>query len=96
MKLLDLITNLQEIRADKHNTMRMQLLKSRLWETEQNQKCKNKSNIYFQIKKPLWRRKWQSSSLAWEIPWTEEPGGLLSMGSQTSHTQLSDGNNNKS
>ena len=23
-----------------------------------------------------------SSFLAWEIPWTEEPGGLLSMGSQ--------------
>ena len=22
-----------------------------------------------------------SSMLAWEIPWTEEPGGLLSMGS---------------
>ena len=23
-----------------------------------------------------------SSTLAWEIPWTEEPGGLQSMGSQ--------------
>ena len=23
-----------------------------------------------------------SSTLAWKIPWTEEPGGLLSMGSQ--------------
>ena len=23
-----------------------------------------------------------SSILAWEIPWTEEPGGLYSMGSQ--------------
>ena len=23
-----------------------------------------------------------SSSLAWRIPWTEEPGGLQSMGSQ--------------
>ena len=22
------------------------------------------------------------SSIAWEIPWTEEPGGLLSMGFQ--------------
>ena len=36
-----------------------------------------------------------SSILAWEIPWTEEPGGLQSMGSQESdtteyvaHTQL--------
>ena len=24
----------------------------------------------------------QSSTLAWEIPWTEEPGGLQSIGSQ--------------
>ena len=30
-----------------------------------------------------------SSVLAWRIPWTEEPGGLQSMGSQ-SRTQLSD------
>ena len=27
-----------------------------------------------------------SSILAWEIPWTEEPGGLQSMGSQKSQT----------
>ena len=31
----------------------------------------------------------ESSILAWRIPWTEEPGGLQSMGSQ-SQTQLSD------
>ena len=31
-----------------------------------------------------------SSILAWEIPWTEEPGGPQSMGSQKSQTQLSD------
>ena len=24
-----------------------------------------------------------SSTLSWQIPWTEEPGGLQSMGSQT-------------
>ena len=30
-----------------------------------------------------------SSALAWRIPWTEEPGGLQSMGSQ-SRTRLSD------
>ena len=30
-----------------------------------------------------------SSIPAWEIPWTEEPGGLQSMGSQ-SQTRLSD------
>ena len=31
-----------------------------------------------------------SSILAWEIPWTEEPGGLQSLGSQKSCTRLSD------
>ena len=31
-----------------------------------------------------------SSILAWEIPRTEEPGGLQFMGSQKSQTQLSD------
>ena len=30
----------------------------------------------------------QSSILAWRIPWTEDPGGLQSMGSQ-SQTRLS-------
>ena len=30
-----------------------------------------------------------SSILAWEIPWTEEPGGLQSTGLQKSLTQLS-------
>ena len=32
----------------------------------------------------------QSSILAWKIPWTEEPGGLQSVGSQKHWTQLSD------
>ena len=31
-----------------------------------------------------------SSILAWRIPWTEEPGGLWSTGSQKNWTQLSD------
>ena len=31
-----------------------------------------------------------SSILAWEMPWTEEPGGLQSMGLQKNWTQLSD------
>ena len=31
-----------------------------------------------------------SSIPAWEIPWTVEPGGLQSMRSQKSWTQLSD------
>ena len=30
-----------------------------------------------------------SSILAWEIPWTEEPDGLQSMGLQKSGTRLS-------
>ena len=30
-----------------------------------------------------------SSILAWEIPWTEEPGGLHSMGLEKSQTRLS-------
>jgi len=35
----------------------------------------------------------RSSILAWEVPWTEEPCGLQSMGSQKNQTQL---NNNSS
>ena len=31
-----------------------------------------------------------SSTLAWKIPWTEEPGGLRSTELQKSHTQPSD------
>ena len=31
-----------------------------------------------------------SSTLAWKIPWTEEPGGLQSVGSQRGLTRLSD------
>ena len=31
-----------------------------------------------------------SSTLAWKIPWTEEPGGLQSMGSQRVGHLLSD------
>ena len=31
-----------------------------------------------------------SSILAWRIPWTEEPGGLQSMGSQRIRARLSD------
>ena len=32
----------------------------------------------------------RSSTFAWRIPWTEEPGGLQSMGVAKSRTQLSD------
>ena len=32
----------------------------------------------------------QSNILAWEVPWTEKPGGLHSMGVAKSWTQLND------
>ena len=34
------------------------------------------------IWKLLWEMATHSRTLAWKIPWTEEPGGLQSMGSQ--------------
>ena len=42
------------------------------------------------VGKMPWKREWliYSSILAWRIPWTEEPGGLQFIGSQ-SWTQLS-------
>ena len=44
------------------------------------------------ITKIPWKRKWQPPPvfLPGKIPWTEQPGGLQSMGSQKSHTRLSD------
>ena len=36
-----------------------------------------------------------SSILAWENPWTEEPGGLQSLGSQRIRHDLATNNNNK-
>ena len=33
-----------------------------------------------------------SSILAWKIPWTKEPGGVQSTGSQKSQTRLNDRN----
>ena len=39
------------------------------------------------VGKILWRRAWQPT-LAWEIPWTEEPGRLWCRGSPKSWTQL--------
>ena len=34
------------------------------------------------VRKIPWRRAWHSS-IAWRIPWTEAPGRLQSMGSQS-------------
>ena len=39
------------------------------------------------VEKISWRKKCHPSILAWRIPWTEEPGGLPSVGSQ-SQTRL--------
>ena len=36
-----------------------------------------------------WRREWHSSIITWKVPWTEEPGGPQSLGSQKSQTRLS-------
>ena len=37
-----------------------------------------------------WEMATDSKILAWEIPWTEKPGGLQSLGSQKNRIQLSD------
>ena len=43
------------------------------------------SRYHLCVRKVPWRRKWQthSSILAWKIPWTEEPGRLQSVQSQS-------------
>ena len=45
--------------------------------------------VQFLGREDPWGRKWQPTCvLAWRIPWTEEPGGLLSVGSQESDTTV--------
>ena len=46
--------------------------------------CKSCRRSRFHPRKIPWRRKWQPTPvfLVWRIPWTEEPGGLQSIGSQ--------------
>ena len=44
----------------------------------------NSSILHLKVMAP------HSSTLAWKIPWMEEPGGLQSMGSLRSGTRLSD------
>ena len=54
----------------------------------QCRKCKGRGFHPWMGKIPL-RRKWQPTCmLAWRIPWTEEPGGLQSMGSQRVRQEL--------
>ena len=56
--------------------------------------CRRRNTYRFDpwVGKIPWRWKWQlaSSILAWKIPWTEEPGGLQSMGSQRVRHKWSD------
>jgi len=44
--------------------------------------CNAGIQVWFLVRKVPWKRKCHSSILAWEIPWTEEPCRLQSMGSQ--------------
>ena len=45
------------------------------------------TGVQFLSQKDPWRRPWQPAPVVvWEIPWTEEPGGLQSVGSQKSWT----------
>ena len=57
------------------------------WLTEKESACQCRRHKFDPwVRKILWRRKWQpnSSTLTWEIRWTEEPGGLQSIGLQES------------
>ena len=47
---------------------------------EKSQKF-TKAREKFRYKSPCYPMAPHSSTLAWKIPWTEEPGGLQSMGS---------------
>ena len=59
------------------------------WERTALLPCRNFRRHSFDpwVQKIPWRRKWQPTPvfLPGEFPWTEEPGGLQSMGSQVGH-----------
>ena len=46
-----------------------------------------------EIKDSSWPKAVHSGILAWEIPWTEEPGGLQSMESRVRNDLATDNNN---
>ena len=51
--------------------------------TQKPPSAKRRSSLDPWVGKIPWRRKWQPTPVgSWEIPWTEEPGGLQSMGFQ--------------
>ena len=49
------------------------------WEDD-NEKARSTGNNNKTVELPEKATALHSSTLAWKIPWTEEPGGLLSMG----------------
>ena len=56
------------------------------WLSGQESTCQCRPGFSPWVGKIPWRRKWQPSPVFLRIPWTEEPGGLKSMGSQESDT----------
>ena len=67
-------------RCSKQGQMQTQCKIHFMWRTRSLESKKKTSTFYVYL---LWRRQWHphSSTLAWKIPWTEEPGRLQSMGS---------------
>ena len=64
-------------------------LTSLIAQSVKNLPAMQETRVQFPGGEDLLEKKWQpgySSILAWRIPWTEEPGGLQSMGSQESDT----------
>ena len=55
-----------------------------LWLSSKESACQCRRHGFKSLDlEDLWRREWQPTRvLAWRIPWTEEAGGLQSMGSQ--------------
>ena len=53
------------------------IIKLPLWLSDKESACNAGFNLW--VRKTPWRREWQTqgSILAWRIPWTEEPGGLI-------------------
>ena len=62
------------------------VLRGRGEKTEQMECQYNRVGRWVESSLGACRKAARSSVLAWEIPWTEEPGGLQSMGLQESDT----------
>ena len=61
------------------------------WVTTKQQETQETWVLSLSLEDPLEKKMASHSSiLIWKIPWTEEPGGLQSMGSQKSQTRFND------